>query len=163
MADTMLREFTTQLQAFARDDVAGKLEAVFQEAAQTASEAVVIGNAFGPGAPLDTGFLRASFRVAEGAPVDGPSTPPPTPGRKPGDAPIYGDALDTSAAARAPLGGTVFCTTIAEYATYLEEGGMVRRNGPPENRGAATPFVAPVEARWPAIVDDAASRVGFGA
>lgn len=160
--DAMTREFRAELRAFQQIDVSGKAETLFQEAAAAAAEAVVLGNQFGPGAPLDTGFLRASFRVALNAPEDGPSTPPPTPGRKDGDPPLYPNTLDTSAAARAKLGNTIYCTTVAEYATYLEEGGLVRRHGPPENVGAPTPFVAPVEARWDAIVEDAAARVGYG-
>jgi hypothetical protein len=52
---------------------------------------------------------------------------------------------------------------MADYAGYLEEGaGLVRRNGPPENIGAPTPFIAPVEARFGAIAEDAARRVGYG-
>lgn len=158
----MLKEFTDQLQAFGAEDVRRLGTSVFQDAAQVTAEAVVLGNQFGPGAPLDTGFLRASFRVAKNAPEDGPSEATDIPGRKDGDSPIYPATLDTSAAASAFLGDQVFCTTIAEYADYLEEGGLTRRNGPPENIGAPTPFVAPVEARWLQIVDDAARRVGYG-
>lgn len=158
----MLKAFTDQLQAFGRLDVMGVATEVFQESAQVAAEAVVIGNAYGPGAPLDTGFLRASFRVAKNAPEDGPSAPPATPGRKDGDPPRYPTTLDTSATQTAALGDRVYCTTVAEYADYLEEGGLTRRNGPPENVGAPTPFVAPVDARWLQIVDDTARRVGYG-
>lgn len=164
----MTREFSAALRDFEALDVRGRATDLFQEAAAAASEAVVVGlQDFGPGAPMDTGFLRASFRVARNAPEDGPSERPETPGRKPGDAPLYPEMLtvagmDLSAAQSAMLGETVYCTTIAEYATYLEEGGMVRRHGPPENVGATTQFIAPVEARWDAIVDDAAQRVGYG-
>lgn len=159
----LYREFTQQLQAFGQQDVFGRAQEAFREAAQVTAEAVVIGNQFGPGTPLDTGFLRASFRVARNTPEDGPSERPATPGRKAGDAPIFGSSLDTSPAATAALGDRVYCTTVASYADALEEGGMIRRNGPPENVGAPTPFVAPVEARWEQIQDDAARRVGFGA
>jgi len=158
----MLKEFTDELRAFGQEDVQRLGTQVFGEAAQAAAEAVVIGNQFGPGAPLDTGFLRASFRVSRNRPEDGPSVAPPTPGRKDGDPPIYATTLDTSAIASAVLGDEVYCTTVAEYADYLEEGGLTRRNGPPENRGASTQFVAPVEARWLQIVDDAVRRVGYG-
>jgi hypothetical protein len=159
----MLKEFTDQLGAFGREDVTRMGALVFEEAAQATAEAVVIGNQFGPGAPLDTGFLRASFRVARNRPEDGPSERPPTPGRKQGDPPLYAPTLDTSAVAGATLGDSIFVTTVAEYADYLETGGLTRRNGPPENVGAPTQFVAPVEARWLQIVDDAARRVGYGA
>ena len=156
----MLREFRDTLQAFGREEVERVGGVVFQEAAQVAAEAVVIGNAYGLGAPLDTGFLRASFRVARNAPEDGPSVAPTIPGRQDGDPPVYPAGLDTSAAAGARLGDTVWCTTMAAYAQYLEDGGFTRRNGP--DRGAPTLFVAPVEARWVQIVDDTARRVGYG-
>jgi hypothetical protein len=161
MADA-LWSFQAELRVFGRADVSGRATIALQEAAQTTAEAVVIGNAFGPGTPLDTGFLRASFRVAKTSPNDGPSVRPPTPGRKDGDPAIYPNTVDTAAAAAAQLGDRVYVTTMAEYATYLEAGGMTRRNGPPENVGTPTPFVAPVEARWPQILDDAARRAGYG-
>ena len=157
----MLKEFTDQLRGFGQD-VERVGAATFHAAAEATAEAVVIGNQFGPGAPLDTGFLRASFRVSRNRPEDGPSVAPVVTGRKDGDPPIYTTALDTSSIAAAGLGDEIFVSTVAEYADYLEAGGMVRRNGPPENRGASTQFVAPVEARWPAILDDAARRVGYG-
>jgi len=158
----LFKEFTDQLHQFDAQDVRRLGLDVFQESALVTAEAVVIGNQFGPGTPLDTGFLRASFRVSKNAPTDGPSTPPVVPGRKAGDPPLYPSTLDTAATQTAFLGDRVFCTTVAAYAEYLEEGGMVRRNGPPENVGSPTPFVAPVEARWEQIVDDAARRVGYG-
>jgi hypothetical protein len=158
----MLREFTASLREFSAKDVLLLSTDTLQEAAQVASEAVVLGNAFGPGVPLDTGFLRASFRVSKNAPEDGPSVAPSVPGRKDGDPPLYPASLDTSAAQRAFLGDRIFCTTVAEYADPLENNGLTRRNGPPENVGASTEFVRPVEARWEQIVDDAARRVGYG-
>ncbi len=157
----MLKEFTDQLRGFGQD-VERVGAATFEAAAEATAEAVVIGNQFGPGAPLDTGFLRASFRVSRTRPEDGPSVAPPVTGRKDGDPPIYPTTLDTSAISSAALGDEIYCTTVAEYADYLEVGGLTRRNGPPENRGASTQFVAPVEARWLQIVDDAARRVGYG-
>jgi hypothetical protein len=158
----MLSEFTASLREFSEKDVLLLSTDTLQEAAQVASEAVVLGNAFGPGVPLDTGFLRASFRVSKNVPEDGPSVAPAVPGRKDGDPPIYPASLDTRAAARAFLGDQIFCTTMAVYADPLENNGLTRRNGPPENVGASTEFVRPVEARWEQIVDDAARRVGYG-
>ena len=159
-----LGRFQTDLRAFSIEST-GRASATLQEAAQVTAEAVVLGNAYGPGAPLDTGFLRASFRVSRNVPEDGPRKGPPTPGRKDGDPAIYPSILDTSAAALAVIGETVYITTMAEYAIYLEEGsgGMRRRNGPSENVGAPTAFIAPVEARWLQIVDEAARRAGYGA
>lgn len=157
-----LAEFRLQLETFGREDVAARAEATLQQAGMIAAEAVVIGNAYGPGAPLDTGFLRSSFRVSTNIPADGPSTRPKTPGRKAGDPPLYPSTVDTTAAASATLGEAIYVQTMAEYAVYLEEGSMVRRHGPPENRGQPTPFIAPVEARWDAIAEDAKRRAGYG-
>lgn len=157
----MSASFSRGLEAFFREDVEGRATAAFQEAAQLTAEAIVVGSQYGPGAPLDTGFLRASFRVSRNRPDDGPTTPPPTPGRTPGDAPLYPTTVDTSPAATARLGETIYITTAAEYAVYLEEGDLTRRHGP--LAGAPTPFVGPVEARWAAILDDAARRAGYGA
>lgn len=157
----MVREFRSALFAF-DGETRGQAVDVFREAAQTTAEAIVIGNAFGPGAPLDTGFLRASFRVALNSPEDGPSVGAKVSGREPGASPIYAESLDTSNAARAQLGDDVFITTMAEYAVALEEGNGLRRNGPSENVGTPTPFVAPVEFRFDAIVEDAGRRLGYG-
>jgi hypothetical protein len=153
-------QFTREMRAFFRDDVEGRGTAAFQEAAQQAAEAIIIGSQYGPGAPLDTGFLRASFRVSRNRPEDGPSEAPPTPGRQPGAPPIFTTTPDTSQVATAVLGDEVFITTVAEYAQHLEENGLTRRNGP--RAGQPTEFIAPVEARWPAILDDAARRAGYG-
>ncbi len=163
MADALFREFTSELFKFGDEDVEGRGTAMFRECAQVTAEAIVIGNAYGPGTPLDTGWLRASFRVSESVPEDGPGERPALPGREPGSGTVFASALDTSAAARAKLGNSVFVSTMAPYAGDLEEGaGLVRRNGPPENIGAPTPFIAPVEARFGQIAEDAARRVGYG-
>lgn len=152
--------FTRQLEAFFRDDVEGRGTAAFREAAALTAEAIVVGNQYSIGAPLDTGFLRASFRVSRRRPEDGPTERPPAPGRQPGDAPLYPTTIDTSPAATARLGEDVYITTAAEYARYLEENGLTRRHGP--DAGRPTEFIAPVEARWPLILDDAARRAGYG-
>ena len=155
--------FSGELRRFMDRDVRGLGTAAFREAANLAARAVIEGNGFGPGAPLDTGFLRASFRVSRNQPEDGPTTAPAVPGRQPGDAPLYPTTADTTAIGAAQLGDTIYVTTLAEYAGYLEEGGMVRRNGPPELVGTPTEFIAPVDARWPQIVEEAVRRTGFGA
>lgn len=157
----MVKTFAADCEAWFKDDVEGKATLTLQEAADTAAEAIVVGNEFGPGVPVDTGFARSSFRVALNEAVDGPSQPPPTPGRKPGDAPIFTEPLDTSAIEQATLDTLVYVTTAAEYAVHLEELGNKRRFGP--NAGGSTQFIAPVEQRWPSIVEDAARRVGYGA
>ncbi len=157
------RHFTAQLTAMA-DDIEGRLDVIFAESIQTAAEAVVIGNGFGPGVPVDTGFLRASFRFGLGAPVDGPSLPPEGTGQ------VFTAGLDTSPLVRVRLEQSVYLTTVAEYAQYLEDGtydgGTFNRRTSEEQlknqKGTLgpTPFIEPVLARWQAIVDDAVRRTG---
>ena len=74
--DTMVKTFAADCEAWFKDDVEGKATLTLQEAADTAAEAIVVGNEFGPGVPVDTGFARSSFRVALNEAVDGPSQPP---------------------------------------------------------------------------------------
>ena len=154
---SMVREFVLQLEGFGEDLEAAARE-VLGGVVETTAEAITRGNEFGPGVPWDTGFLRASFQTGLNAPRDGPSVRPPTPGRRPGAGELYTGVLDVSIAARAVLGDRIYITTIAEYAVYLEEGTTQRRFG--ALKGAATPFIAPVEARFQQICDSVAKRVG---
>ncbi|GAB1340938.1 hypothetical protein [Gemmatimonas sp.] len=161
------RAFMAELRLLG-DDVETHVRAIWQESMQTAAEAVVIGNSFGPGVPVDTGFLRASFRLGLNTPQDGPTAPPaglPQGGGLPAQ-------LDLATISRAELGETVYLTTDAEYAVPLEEGTYSRgdKSGTFSRRTSEqqlknlkgtmgpTPFVAPVVARWQSIVDDAARR-----
>lgn len=153
--------FRADLEAFGADVEAGGL-AVFHEAAEQVADALINGNQYGPGAPVDTGFLRASFRVSKNQPDDGPSAPPDLPGRTAGDPPVFDTRISATRGVRLRFGDLLYVTTMAEYAIYLEEGGKLRRNGPPQLVGTPTPFVAPVVARWPAIVETAARQNGFG-
>lgn len=148
------RTFIAQCEAYAREDVARDAMLTIREAAETAAEAVAIGNEFGPGIPRDTSFAAASFRMGLNRPVDGPRLGIPgvdyAPYLKP----------NLALANRFTLDDRLYFTTVAEYAQYLEELPLQRRAG--EYAGRSTAFIAPVEQRWPAIVDDAADRVGFG-
>lgn len=153
------REFTAQLNAMAADLV-GRLDTIYSEAIETAAEAVVLGNGFGPGVPVDTGFLRASFRLGIGAPEDGPTTPPADAARG-----AFAAPLDLSAVANVTVEKPVFLTTMAEYAEYLEDGTGNRRTPEEQLKNlkgtmGPTEFIEPVIARWDAIVDDAVRRTG---
>lgn len=184
------RAFLHELREFADKDVSEKATITLQEAAQRTFEAVSIGNAFGPGAPVQYGFLRASFSIGLGSPEDGPSTPPHltrntknAKARKQRiakrkaqglivakrrrdtskrDIPVYPPNTDFSALASLQLGVLAYYTTMAFYAEFLETLGLTRRHGPPQNIGRSTTFVAPVEARFDDIVQDAAKRAGYG-
>lgn len=161
MADenALVYEFRSQLLAFG-EDVEGKATATLQEAAEVTAEAVVIGNEYGPGIPVDTGFARASFRLGVGAPEDGPSTRPWVSRRvaRPGTE-LFREPLNLGKLAQIRLGVPVFITTIAEYPQYLEFEPKRRRYG--KNAGASTVFLEPVEVRFERLVDDAARRVGY--
>jgi len=154
-----LAEFTLDLQAWGLE-VDADAQRVFRAASQVAAEAVVVGNTYGPGAPVDTGFLRASFRVGIGAPQQGPSRKPPTPGRRPGAAALYAATPTAPALAAATLDAAVYVTTSAAYAEPLEYLTRTRRFGP--YAGRSTAFVRPVELRWPRIVEDTMRRLGIG-
>lgn len=155
---SMLREFNAELEQFA-GATAEQARLIFAESAATACEAIAIGNEFGPGAPLDTGYLRASFRVGVDTIVNGPSTPPQRSKRSDGTH-LIADVFDASPVQRVQIGQTVYLVTNVDYAKYLETGHMTRRHG--EHVGQDTEFIAPVEARFGQIVDDAADRVGYG-
>jgi hypothetical protein len=154
-----LAEFALDLQAWGLE-VEADATRVFRAAAQVAAEAVVVGNQYGPGAPVDTGFLRASFRVGLGAPAPSPANAPRTPGRRPGDAPVFAAAPVASVIAGASLDRAIYVTSNAAYAETLEFLPRTRRFGP--YAGQPTVFVRPVEARWPRIVEDTMRRLGVG-
>ena len=152
----MLRQFGADLEAFFTEDVEQRATEVFREAAELAAEGLIVGNQYGPGAPVDTGFLRASFRVGLDAPAPGPSTPPSTAGREPGSAPLFSAPVLGPELATVALGQVVFVTTNVEYAAYLEYLDRQRRYG--KFAGQSTVFIAPIELRWPRIVEDALRR-----
>jgi hypothetical protein len=134
---------------------------VLREAAAVTAEAIIIGNAFGPGVPVDTGFARSSFRIGVNQPADGP-TQRPYISRKvnKAGAVVFPALPDTSAAAGVALGDAVYITTAVEYPQYLEFTPKARRFG--VNKGASTEFLEPVSDRFSQIVDDAVTRVTAG-
>lgn len=151
-------EFTLDLEAFGVA-VEADATAVLREAAELTAEAIALGNQYGPGAPVDTGFLRASFRASVGAPASGPTTAPRRQKRRPGSAPVaaptFGPAL-----ASATLDQPLYITTNVGYAQFLELLERRRRYG--RFAGQSTVFVRPVELRWPRIVEDTMRRLGVG-
>ncbi len=163
MADplALVYDFEADLTRFA-DATDEQLTAILQESAETAAEAITVGNQYGPGVPVDTGFARASFRVGINDAVDGPTDRPWISRKvtKPGTQ-VFTDVPNLSAIAGAKLGDSIFVTTSAEYPQYLEFEPKRRRYG--ANAGASTVFIDPVEQRFGQIVDDAADRVGYGA
>lgn len=157
--NALVYDFVADLTRFG-DEIADGATKVLQEAAQTTAEAITIGNQFGPGIPVDTGFARASFRVGVGSPADGPSEAPPRPKGLPAGVRAFDTPIDMGPIGRAALGDALYITTQVEYAQVLEFEAKRRRFG--ANAGASTEFLEPVEARFTQIVDDAADRVGYG-
>lgn len=155
--DQMVRTFVADLRAFFEEDVEERATAVLREAGELVAEAIVIGNQYGPGAPVDTGFLRASFRVGIDAPMAGPTTRPATPGRTPGQGATFSAPAIGPELAGVQLGQAIYITTNVEYAQYLEYLERNRRYG--KFAGSSTRFIGPVELRWPRIVEDVVARV----
>mgnify|MGYP000078298174 CR=1 FL=1 len=157
--NALVYDFRADLSAFG-DEVVGGATKVLQEGSNTTFEAIVLGNEFGPGVAVDTGFARSSFRVGINQVEEGPSEPPGhIPGRRPG-VPFMGPIRGDIPIARAQLGDQVFITTVVEYPQFLEFEPKTRRYGP--LAGQSTEFLDPVEARFTDIIDDAADRVGYG-
>lgn len=154
-----LAEFSLDLKQWGLE-VEADATRVFRAASQVAAEAVVVGNEFGPGAPVDTGFLRSSFRVGLGAPKAGPVTKPRTPGRVPGAPALYPAAPVADALASATMDRVVYVTTSAAYAEPLELLSRTRRFGP--YAGRSTAFVRPVELRWPRIIERVMRQLRIG-
>jgi hypothetical protein len=58
-----IASFTAQLNAF-DDRVRDRLTQVIQSIAFIIAEAIIVGNQYGPGTPVDTGFARANWVMA---------------------------------------------------------------------------------------------------
>lgn len=134
---------------------------ILHESAETVAEAIIVGNEFGPGVQVDSGFARSSFRIGINQPVGGDIVRPKLSRRvtKPGTQ-VFNNPPDLAPIESAKLGDEIFITTPVEYPQYLEFEPKTRRYG--KNAGASTVFIEPVEARFEQIVDNAADRAGFG-
>lgn len=137
-----LVQFQADLKFFG-DDAVRIATLILQDAAEVAAEAVVVGNEFGLGTPLETGILRGSFRVSLN-----------TPELEDGEG---GGVFDTSAIARATLSDTIYVTSGNPYGGFLEDNNYTRRHG--EHIGSPTPFIHPVEEQFTRIVNRSAVRV----
>ncbi len=119
--------------------IRGRLDYLVRRTAMLVAQAVIVGNKYGPGTPVDTGFARASWFVSLGSPTRGSAGPTqPAPGSKtPRGA--FGEgqgALDAAVGVVAGIkagGPTVYLLNDAAYIRRLEFGwsqqapaGMVR-------------------------------------
>ncbi|MBY0490624.1 MAG: hypothetical protein K2R93_12350 [Gemmatimonadaceae bacterium] len=156
----LVYDFEADLSRFG-DAVENGATLVLREAGDTTAEAIVIGNQYGPGVPIDTGWARASFVAALNEPAEGRGERPFI-SRKvnPAGRVLFPETIDLAPIGRAQLGDAIYITTVVEYAQVLEFQPKTRRYGP--NAGRSTVFIEPVHARFGAIVDDAADRVGYG-
>lgn len=156
----LVYDFEADLSRFG-DEVENGATLVLQEAGRQTAFAITIGNEFGPGVPIDTGWLRSSFVAALNDPGSGRGERPFI-SRKvnPAGRVLFPELIDVGPISSAKLGDAIYLTTITEYAQFLEFLPKTRRGGP--NKGKSTEFLAPVEARFNQIVDDAAARVGYG-
>jgi hypothetical protein len=155
------RAFSAQLDRMLRD-VEDRLDEVWRTATLTAAQAVVEGNAFGPGVPVDTGQLRASWRIGVGRPEDGPSAPIESDAV--GDGPMMLAFLDLGVLKRATTDDVIWLTTMFPYAVHLEMGSGNRRTAEEQlknRKGSLGPtvFLEPVVSRWEQIVFDALRRL----
>jgi hypothetical protein len=130
-------EFEAQVLRFQRS-LETQSDRVVQGAALVIADNLIAGGRYGPGTPVDTGFLRSSWRASRNAPetVEGVAGTSESPTPEP-------DLTGGVIGARA--GEVLYFTNGAEYAGIVEE---------------RQPFVAPVAANVPQIVADVARRLG---
>lgn len=138
--------FSAQL-ANARALLRAQLDQVVQGAAFIVWEGITVGNRYGPGTPVDTGFARNSWWANAGqSPSAGTHpNPPATPVKGQRLAP-NGD-LASLAILGATAGSVLTFSNGAAYAEALELG---------HSRQAPAGFVRVVAAQWPSIVTDVA-------
>jgi hypothetical protein len=133
----LVRAFEADLAAMAAG-LEDRIGDIFADAVHTAAEAIIVGNQYGPGVPVDTGFLRASFDTSDLA-----------------RARTQREVTLTTAAEYA-----------VHLEAGERDGSALQRRSAEEQiknlKGTQgpTPFVEPVEARWTAIVEDTVRRTG---
>lgn len=116
-------------------------------------EAVSVGNQYSTGTPVDTGYARAAWTFALGAPNLTVQAPPPH--TKGGVAVLPPPAApDVSALT---LGATAYLTNPVGYVSLLEYGYTV-----PLNPETPAGFVMQAVRQWPRMVGDATRQVRAG-
>lgn len=117
--------------------VYGRMDLVVRRVSMVLVQNIVVGGAYGPGTPIDTGFARASWWVSVG--TDSRTTAGPAKPRGKGQRDEFGDGSEDFATAMTVLagvragGGTIYILNDAAYIVPLEYGwskqapvGMVR-------------------------------------
>lgn len=131
---------------------------LLRQSAQTVAEGVIVGNEYGPGTPVDTGWARANWFVSVGAAEPGrhprldPAAPAPT---QPGGAAAEAAEAVTFAALAivgAQLGQPIHIVNDVPYIEALNDG---------HSRQAPAGMVDPVVAQWDTIVDREGAKLGI--
>lgn len=135
-----------------------RLAAVVREAAFDLAEAVSVGNAWGTGTPVDTGYARNNWVASLGAPSDATpagAAPPTRPAGGTG-ALVPDVALPAMQAVIAGVraGQVLYLTNNTAYLAYLEYGLTV-----PAASDTPPGWIAAATRQWPAIVAAAIRRV----
>lgn len=133
--------FAAKVKAF-RDNIPERMKAVRDIAAQATIEEMQTPVAKGGNMPVDTGFLRASLRVA--------TTPMPATMESPGGAFRFDEGQVSLALLGAPIDAVVFATYGAHYARFAEYGARGR---------AGRGFVRLAAQNWQRNVDEAVRQV----
>ena len=132
------------------EEVERNARSIFQTSAEVAALAVIKGNEWAPGIPVDTAWARDSYRIGVNQIVEGPSERPKS-GSIHSSGPPMAVAFD-----QLQLGDTVYVATMAEYPRYLEFTPKRRRYG--QYAGQSTEFLEPVDASWQAIIEDTVAK-----
>jgi len=138
----MPRSFSTAVDRWTRKSQ-NRASAIFRESAQRLVEEVQTPQAQGGRLPVDTGFLRASFRIS----LDGM---PFGQNRNPGKQPFgYNPGEVSVRIAGAEVGDTIWGGWTAEYAPHMENRYAFLRMGAQNWGGIVRQVVAEAKARYP--------------
>jgi hypothetical protein len=116
-------------------------------------EQVVVGGEFGPGTPVDTGYLRAMWWLSINGSGQSPNLQKPdTSGRKKGEPMLFASDDPSSGALDILAGDHVSLNNNTEYASYVENG---------TEHMAPRAMVKTVANAAQAIAHDAANNLGI--
>jgi hypothetical protein len=129
-----------------------KADRLVRGVASVTGEALVVGNQYGPGTPVDTGNARGHWYTTIGG--GDPGGHPNPPGGGEGAAALTHEAMDgvALAAAAARAGDVISFNNDAEYIEELNHG---------SSQQAPNGILDVVAMNFPAIVDDTARRLGI--
>lgn len=111
-----LKSFTATIDQFIAK-LGPKLDHFVQDVTLEAAEAIVVGNEWGPGTPVDTGFARASWWASINTVGGTPGSVIPSPA-------AGGESVNTMSLVitKARAGDVIYLLNNASYIEYLEKG-----------------------------------------